>query len=104
LEAKFEQDRLTKVASKTSTTCRTTDAELISWLQEQSRTEDDLDSNYILNEDFQQALKRVQPSTQREGFATVPDVTWDDIGALADIRKELHWSIIVSFILYVHDG
>jgi ribosome biogenesis ATPase len=27
------------------------------------------------------ALKEIQPSAQRKGFATVPDVTWSDIGA-----------------------
>lgn len=27
--------------------------------------------------DYEGALGRVQPSAQREGFATVPDVTWD---------------------------
>jgi len=39
--------------------------------------------------DFQEALKRVQPSSRREGFTTVPDVTWDDIGALGTVRTEL---------------
>lgn len=37
----------------------------------------------------------VQPSAKREGFATVPDVTWDDIGALKDIREELQMAILV---------
>lgn len=44
--------------------------------------------------DFEAALKRVQPSAKREGFATIPDVTWDDIGALKDIREELELSIL----------
>lgn len=43
--------------------------------------------------DFEVALKRVQPSLQREGFATVPDVTWVDVGALGDIREELRFSV-----------
>jgi hypothetical protein len=30
-------------------------------------------------EDFVEAVKRVQPSSKREGFATVPDVTWDEV-------------------------
>ena len=30
--------------------------------------------------DFEEAFKCVQPSAKREGFATVPDVTWNDIG------------------------
>lgn len=45
---------------------------------------------------LQQALRDVQPSAKREGFATIPDVTWDDIGALEDIREELTMAIIVS--------
>ena len=34
------------------------------------------------------------PSAKREGFATVPDVTWEDIGALENIRSELSLSIL----------
>nr|CAD7425785.1 unnamed protein product [Timema monikensis] len=48
----------------------------------------------ISMKDFKAALKRVQPSAKREGFATVPDVTWDDIGALQDIREELEMAIL----------
>ena len=44
--------------------------------------------------DFEAALRLVQPSAKREGFATVPDVTWDDIGALSSIREELELSIL----------
>lgn len=35
--------------------------------------------------DFDEAVKKVQPSVRREGFATTPDVTWNDIGALSDV-------------------
>lgn len=48
----------------------------------------------ITPEDFQLALSEVQPSSKREGFATVPDVTWSDIGALQQIREELNMAII----------
>ena len=44
--------------------------------------------------DFTLALKQVQPSSKREGFATVPDVTWADIGALHATREELHMAIV----------
>ena len=37
--------------------------------------------------DFMQAAKSVQPSAKREGFAVVPDVTWKDVGALAEVRE-----------------
>ncbi|GAB6020536.1 hypothetical protein CHUAL_003219 [Chamberlinius hualienensis] len=44
--------------------------------------------------DFKAALKLVQPSAKREGFATVPDVKWEDIGALRSVREELQLSIM----------
>ena len=44
--------------------------------------------------DFMLALKEIQPSAQREGFATVPDVTWSDIGALHATRSELHMAVV----------
>lgn len=44
--------------------------------------------------DFDGALKLVQPSAKREGFATVPDVTWDDVGALTSIREALQVAIL----------
>ena len=44
--------------------------------------------------DFLSAVKTVQPSAKREGFATVPDVSWNDIGALHEIRNELQLSIV----------
>uniref|UniRef100_A0AAY4EYW4 AAA+ ATPase domain-containing protein n=1 Tax=Denticeps clupeoides TaxID=299321 RepID=A0AAY4EYW4_9TELE len=48
----------------------------------------------ILMSDFHASLSSVQPSAKREGFATVPDVTWDDVGALQDIREELTMAIL----------
>ncbi|KAJ2366951.1 Ribosome biogenesis ATPase rix7 [Coemansia sp. RSA 2610] len=48
----------------------------------------------ITNSDFVQALAKVQPSAKREGFATVPGVTWDDIGALAKVREELRMAVV----------
>jgi ribosome biogenesis ATPase len=47
----------------------------------------------VRREDFDLALNQVQPSIQREGFATVPGVTWKDVGALADVKDELHFAI-----------
>ncbi|KAL4109820.1 hypothetical protein PRIC1_001515 [Phytophthora ramorum] len=44
--------------------------------------------------DFEAAIPKVQPSSKREGFATIPDVTWDDIGALTEVRDELSLAIL----------
>ncbi|KAH6613908.1 P-loop containing nucleoside triphosphate hydrolase protein [Boeremia exigua] len=43
---------------------------------------------------FQAVLPTITPSSKREGFATVPDTTWNDVGALNRIRDQLHWAII----------
>ncbi|EGW32138.1 uncharacterized protein SPAPADRAFT_71630 [Spathaspora passalidarum NRRL Y-27907] len=48
----------------------------------------------ITYEDFLQALPTIQPTAKREGFATVPDVTWQSVGALSNIRMELHMCIV----------
>lgn len=44
--------------------------------------------------DFHEALHHVQPSAKREGFATVPDVTWEDVGSLANVRAELQLCVL----------
>ncbi len=48
----------------------------------------------INQNDFDVAIGRVKPSSKREGFATVPDVSWDDIGALQNVREELKIAVL----------
>ena len=68
---------------------------LLNWLDNTTPlSSEDLSSVSIDMSDFESALKLVQPSAKREGFATVPGVTWDDIGALNDVREELELSIL----------
>ncbi|KAK9868336.1 hypothetical protein WJX84_009333 [Apatococcus fuscideae] len=43
--------------------------------------------------DFETAIPKVQPSVRREGFATTPDVTWADVGALPQVRAALEENI-----------
>ncbi|CAG9462022.1 unnamed protein product [Pedinophyceae sp. YPF-701] len=47
----------------------------------------------IAMEHFEEALGKVQPSVRREGFTTAPDVSWDDVGSLEDVREELAFAI-----------
>lgn len=60
----------------------------------QPLSEAQLESLAITHEDFKHSLKKVQPSSKREGFATVPDVSWDDIGALQFVRDELRMAVV----------
>jgi transitional endoplasmic reticulum ATPase len=43
----------------------------------------------ITNEDFQNGLKDVQPSAMREVQIQRPNVNWDDIGGLTEVKEEL---------------
>ena len=43
----------------------------------------------ITNEDFENALKDVQPSAMREVQIQRPNVKWDDIGGLIEVKEEL---------------
>ncbi|KAH0544663.1 hypothetical protein FGG08_001168 [Glutinoglossum americanum] len=61
---------------------------------EKSLSTDQLDSIAITNIDFLTAIPKIQPSSKREGFATIPNTTWSDIGALHSIRDELQMAIV----------
>jgi ribosome biogenesis ATPase len=55
---------------------------------------DELVGLAITAADFAEALTRVQPSAQREGFTTTPEVTWEDVGSLTEVREELAFSVV----------
>lgn len=57
-------------------------------------TASQLQNMVIALHDFLTAIPLIQPSSKREGFATVPDVSWEDVGALAQVRQELHMAIV----------
>ncbi|XP_016977155.1 nuclear valosin-containing protein-like isoform X2 [Drosophila rhopaloa] len=68
-------------------------AELTNFLD--NPPEEFADPNFCLTLiDFVDAIKVMQPSAKREGFVTVPDTTWDDIGALQNIRDELKLAVL----------
>ncbi|NWX34345.1 NVL protein, partial [Notiomystis cincta] len=68
---------------------------LLDLLKEQDPLpEEQLQELCIEMNDFIVALPSVQPSAKREGFVTIPDVTWADIGALEDVREELTMAIL----------
>ena len=68
---------------------------------------DELQSIYITQEDFITAIGRVQPSAQREGFASIPKISWDDVGSLRNIKEEIAFTItkpIMNPVIYESMG
>ncbi|CAL4066073.1 unnamed protein product, partial [Meganyctiphanes norvegica] len=53
-----------------------------------------LKPNREKNLSLKTAFPMVQPVLKREGFPTVPDVTWDDIGGLESVKGELREKIL----------
>jgi len=47
----------------------------------------------ITGEDFEEALKTIEPSAMREVFVEIPDIHWEDIGGLDNAKQELIESV-----------
>ena len=47
----------------------------------------------ITSEDFRDALKEVRPSALREVQVQIPNVSWDDVGGLEELKEELREAI-----------
>jgi transitional endoplasmic reticulum ATPase len=47
----------------------------------------------VTMQDFVDVAKEMEPSALREVFVEVPDVNWEDIGGLADIKQELQEAV-----------
>lgn len=91
-----ESDSKQNVTSNTDTIPDFNYSDYLHWLRQPTLfTDSHHETACIELSDFKNALSKVQPSAKREGFATVPDVTWDDIGALESIREELTMAILV---------
>lgn len=43
----------------------------------------------VESRDFDEALTRVRPSAIREAFVTIPNVAWEDVGGLDEIKEHL---------------
>ena len=52
-----------------------------------------LDSIEITSEHYRHALAVTNPSALRENVVEVPNVSWDDIGGLEDVKRELYETV-----------
>ncbi|MGY5141485.1 MAG: CDC48 family AAA ATPase [Nitrosopumilus sp.] len=62
-------------------------------LEEEKIPPETLDKLIVNHEDFQKALIEVTPSGMREVFIENPDVKWDDVGGLEDVKRELQEAV-----------
>ena len=62
-------------------------------LEEEKIPSETLDKLIVNNDDFLKALIEVTPSGMREVFIENPDVKWDDVGGLEDVKRELQEAV-----------
>ncbi len=62
-------------------------------LKESELTKDLLDRLQVTEKDFEEAMKRVEPSAMREVLVDIPKVTWKDVGGLKEVKEELIESV-----------
>ncbi|HON81003.1 MAG TPA: CDC48 family AAA ATPase [Methanoregulaceae archaeon] len=48
-----------------------------------------LDELRVTGTDFDEARRHVEPSAMREVLVEIPDVTWEDVGGLEEVKQEL---------------
>jgi len=60
---------------------------------EEQIPQDILEKLIINQEDFMDALKVVRPSAMREVLVETPNIDWEDVGGLDDVKQELKESI-----------
>ena len=62
-------------------------------LDEEKISAEILQKIQITSEDFRDALKEVRPSALREVQVQVPNVSWDDVGGLEELKEELREAV-----------
>ena len=62
-------------------------------LDEEKISSEILQKIKITDEDFRDALKEVRPSALREVQVQIPNVSWDDVGGLDNLKEELREAI-----------
>ena len=72
---------------------RRTLPEIQKYKEEEKIPKEVLERLFVTKEDFEHALKVVQPSAMREVFVEVPKVHWNDIGGLEEVKQALREAI-----------
>ena len=62
-------------------------------MEEEKLPPETLDKLIVTHDDFTKALIEVTPSGMREVFIENPDVKWDDVGGLKEVKQELQEAV-----------
>lgn len=65
----------------------------IKWKEEEKLPKEFLEKLMVTKDDFDYALRIVEPSAMREVLIEVPNVHWNDVGGLEDVKQQLKESV-----------
>ncbi len=61
----------------------------ISWKKAEQLPQEVLENLRVTKKDFENALKMVEPSAMREVMIEIPNVKWEDVGGLENVKEKL---------------
>ncbi|MBU5537283.1 MAG: CDC48 family AAA ATPase [Candidatus Aenigmatarchaeota archaeon] len=61
----------------------------IKWKEEEELPKEAMEKLVVTKEDFENALRVVEPSAMREVLVEIPKVKWSDIGGLEEVKQQL---------------
>lgn len=79
---------LAQLCTEAAMLCIREKAELIDY-EDSKLPEGMLDSMKISQKHFKAALQSISPSTLRDTFVEIPKISWEDIGGLEDVKKNI---------------
>ena len=62
-------------------------------LEDEKLPPETLDKLIVNGDDYQNALREITPSGMREVFIENPDVSWDEVGGLENVKRELQEAV-----------
>ena len=62
-------------------------------LEDEKLAPEVLDKLIIVRTDFEGAIRDVMPSAMREVYLEPPDVSWEDIGGLDEVKRQLQEAV-----------
>jgi transitional endoplasmic reticulum ATPase len=62
-------------------------------LDEEEIAPEVIEKMQVTMSDFQEAVKEIEPSALREIYVEVPEVTWEQVGGLEDVKERLKESV-----------
>ena len=61
----------------------------VKWKEEKELPREVMEKLVVTKEDFENALKVVEPSAMREVLVEIPKVKWEDVGGLEEVKQQL---------------